>query len=239
MVCNSEYSRDYVLEYRPDLAGRAIVVHNGLDLAHTVERVPSSDRLVIAFVGRIHPKKGHGVMVEAARLAHQTGSNWDIHLFGDSLPEHEALRRELLERIERYGLEDHVHWHGFVESTETMYRGADVAVVPSVVPEEFSLVCVEAQSMEVPVVATGPGGPSEVLVDRETGFVVAPGDPEALCAAIQVLERDDDLRVRMGRAGRQRMMARFSRERYGAAIRDACVDLLGGSQQASKAAEQR
>ena len=55
-----------------------------------------------------------------------------------------------------------------------MYCDADVCVVPSVVPEEYSMVCLEAQAFGRPVIATGPGGPSEVIADGVTGLIVRP-----------------------------------------------------------------
>ncbi|MEM9607400.1 MAG: glycosyltransferase, partial [Actinomycetota bacterium] len=93
-------------------------------------------------------------------------------------------------------------------------------------PEEFSLVTAEAQAMELPVVATGPGGPSEVLVDGETGFIVAPGVAVALAVRIHELVVDGELRERMGVAGRVHVSARFDRETYAVKVADALTDLL-------------
>ncbi|MDQ3146467.1 MAG: glycosyltransferase, partial [Actinomycetota bacterium] len=175
--------------------------------------------------GRIHPKKGHTVLIEAARLAAAEGSRWELDLWGDHLPEHEGLRRDLLRQVDEAGLSDRVDWRGFTVDTAAMYAGGDVAVVPSVVPEEFSLVCVEAQAMELAVVATGPGGASEVIVDGETGVIVPPGDAPALAAALRSLEVDPERRRRMGHRGRERMIRHFTREAYASAVRSHCLAL--------------
>jgi glycosyltransferase involved in cell wall biosynthesis len=227
VVCNSEYSRSFVLSHEPRLADRTVVVHNGLDLPDAETGPPADGPLRIACVARVHPKKGHGVLFEAAHLAAGSDSRWAIHLYGDALPEHAALREALDEQVARLGLTDTVDWHGFVEDVGQLYRGADVAVVPSVVPEEFSLVALEAQGLGLPVVATGPGGPSEVVVHEETGFVVPPGDAPALAAALRRLELDPTLRREMGRRGRDRARSVFSRSAYAARIREVCEQAVG------------
>lgn len=227
VVCNSTFTRDFVVGLAPALAARTTVVHNGLDHPPPPPPPPPSPRLRVTCVGRIHPKKGQGVLVEAAASARAQGADWELHLYGDTLPEHEELRVGLVHQVEAAGLEDRVHWHGFVDDLGRLYGGADVAVVPSVVPEEFSLVCLEASAMCLPVVATGPGGASEVVADRETGYVVPPRDPDALARALLELERDPDLRRRLGRRGRERAVTRFSREAYADGVLRACRGALG------------
>ena len=218
VVCNSGFTRDFVVRTVPGLADRTTVVHNGLDLPPAPPPPPPSPRLRVACVGRIHPKKGHGVLLAAVAEGRSGGADWEVHLYGDNLPEHEGLRRALERQVAEAGLGDRVHWHGFVDDVRAMYGGADVAVVPSVVPEEFSLVCLEASAMGLAVVATGPGGASEVVVDGETGLVVPPGDASALAGALLVLERDPERRRAMGCRGAERARTAFSRVAYAEAI---------------------
>ena len=226
VVCNSAFTRDFVVALAPALAGRTTVVHNGLDLPPTPPEPPPSERLRITCVGRIHPKKGQGVLVEAAASARAAGADWELHLYGDALPEHQGLRLGLERQVRAAGLDGRVHWHGFVDDPQRLYGGADVAVVPSVVPEEFSLVCLEASAMCLPVVVTGPGGASEVVADRETGLVVSPRDPTALAGALLELERDPVRRRAMGRRGGERARERFSRGAYAAGVVAACRQAL-------------
>jgi glycosyltransferase involved in cell wall biosynthesis len=154
------------------------------------------------------------VLLEALARAYRDGRRWVVHLFGDTLAEHQPLHRELEEFAAAHNLTDAVVWHGFVDDLQIQYADADVAVVPSVVPEEFSLVCLEAQSMMVPVVATGPGGASEVVVEGSTGLIVPPGDADALYRALAALDDDPERRHTMGIAGRRHVEATFSRERF-------------------------
>jgi glycosyltransferase involved in cell wall biosynthesis len=215
VICNSGYTESLVRQFRPRLAGRTTVVHNGINLplAPASNPVRASGPLRITCVGRIHPKKGQGVLLEAAGRAHREGREWTIDFFGDALPEHRELFRDYQARARRLGIAESVRWHGFVDG-DRRYADADVAVVPSVFPEEFSLVCVEAQAARLPVVATGPGGPSEILVDGETGHIVAPGDADALYAALAHLDDDRERARDFGDRGRIRMDDLFTREQY-------------------------
>ena len=90
------------------------------------------------------------------------------------------------------------------------YAQAQVAVVPSLY-EGFSLPAIEAMACGVALVATTGGALPEVVgTDGETGLLVPPDDPGALAVAIGRLLDDDELRLRLGAAGRQRVLGRFT-----------------------------
>jgi glycosyltransferase involved in cell wall biosynthesis len=81
------------------------------------------------------------------------------------------------------------------------WRHAGVGVVPSLWPEPFGLVAVEAMRSGVPVVASRTGALPDVVVDGNTGFLVAPGNTAELVAAIRRLDLGPGLRRALGRAG--------------------------------------
>jgi glycosyltransferase involved in cell wall biosynthesis len=87
-----------------------------------------------------------------------------------------------------------------------------IAVVPSITPEAFGLVAIEAMALGRPVVGSNVGGLRDVVVHAETGFLVPPGQPESVRDALEALAGDPALRERMGAAGRRRAMA-FSASR--------------------------
>ncbi len=114
--------------------------------------------------------------------------------------------------IKRLALEDTVRCVSGISDRElaVLYGEAEVAIVPSLY-EGFSLPAVEAMACGVPVVATTGGALPEVVgADGETALVVPPDDPGALAAAIARLLDDPELRVRLGAAGRQRVLTRFT-----------------------------
>ncbi len=114
--------------------------------------------------------------------------------------------------IKRLALEDTVRCISGISDRElaTLYGEAQVAIIPSLY-EGFSLPAVEAMACGVPVVATTGGALPEVVgADGETALLVAPDDPGALAAAIGRLLDDEALRTRLGAAGRQRVLSRFT-----------------------------
>ena len=116
------------------------------------------------------------------------------------------------ETIERLGLSDVVTFVSGVpdERIIELYSEAELAVVPSLY-EGFSLPAIEAMSCGVPLVATTGGAIPEVVgADGDTALLVPPGDSEALAAKLRLALDDPALRARVGAAGRQRIIDRWS-----------------------------
>lgn len=88
-------------------------------------------------------------------------------------------------------------------------QAADVLVNPSL-SESFGRGPVEAMACARPVIGAAVGGMLDTIVDGETGLLVPPDDPEALAAAMLALADDPERRRAMGRAGRARVLARYS-----------------------------
>ena len=114
--------------------------------------------------------------------------------------------------IARLGLEGAVTIAGVVDTLRMveLYAEAEVAVVPSLY-EGFSLPAVEAMACGVPLVTTTGGALPEVVgPPNRTALLVPPADPGALASAIVTALDDGELRARLGRAGRERVLERFT-----------------------------
>lgn len=114
--------------------------------------------------------------------------------------------------IKELGLEHHVEFITGVPEARIieLYAESQVAVVPSLY-EGFSLPAIEAMSCGVPLVATTGGALPEVVgADNDTALTVPPGDSEALAAKIALALDDPALRDRIGAAGRQRVLDRWT-----------------------------
>ena len=153
------------------------------------------------------PMKGLAPLLES--LAKVRTERPDAHLVVIGRPKE---RSKIPAMIETLGLGGAVEFVSGV-STERiveLYAEAEVACVPSLY-EGFSLPAVEAMACGVPVVATTGGAVPEVVgTDGETGLLVPPGDPSALATAILRALGDSDLRARIGAAGRERALDRFT-----------------------------
>jgi glycosyltransferase involved in cell wall biosynthesis len=102
----------------------------------------------------------------------------------------------------------------------------DIFVLPSAQPEPFGGVVLEAMAFGLPVIATAIGGSSEQVVPEETGFLIPPADPQSLSAKLRKLCEDRDLRIRLGRAGRQRIATQLSLDHTVNSISEAYMEVL-------------
>lgn len=153
------------------------------------------------------PLKGLVYLVEA--LAKVRTENPDAHLV---VVGRRADDGPVARAIETYGLEGAVEFVKGISDAKlvNLVRGAQVACVPSLY-EGFSLPAAEAMATGTPLVATTGGAIPEVAgADGETCLAVPPGDADALAGALKRLLGDGELRRRLGAAGRERVLARFT-----------------------------
>lgn len=202
---------------------RAVAAHledNGLDAELVplftplagIEPAPASagERRVL-FVGRIVPAKGLDVLLDAIGSLDATltvaGEGWSRHA--------------LEQRAERLGLASRVRFAGWLdgESLRRAYAEAAVVAIPSVWPEPFGLVGLEAMASARPVVASLTGGIGDWIEHDVTGLAVAPGDAPALAASIGALLDEPERARSMGRNGRRALEQHFSVESHVAALR--------------------
>jgi glycosyltransferase involved in cell wall biosynthesis len=183
---------------------------------HTPPRRPAGNTLL--YVGRIVPEKGIGYLLRAMP---QLNARARLIINGDG-----PARPEMAALAQRLGIDNRVEFLGWTcrEALLTCYEQADVVVVPSVWPEPFGLVGIEAMAYAKPVVAFRSGAIPEWLADGETGYALDRGDVAGLARRTEELLADPVLRLRMGRAGYERVAREFSRERHLAAIRDGLVN---------------
>jgi N-acetyl-alpha-D-glucosaminyl L-malate synthase BshA len=109
------------------------------------------------------------------------------------------------------GLCDAITFVGSLPLVEEVLAGADLFLLPSET-EAFGLAALEAMACEVPVIATAVGGLPEVVVDGETGYLRPVGDVAGMADAALELLADEELRKRMGAAGRRRAIENFGRD---------------------------
>src|SRR5271166_7085470 len=187
---------------------RMTVVPVGVD--HTVYRpfdevAPAPGRIMVTSSSDV-PMKGLVPLLEAvAKL--RTERDIELVVIGKPRPDGRVAKA-----IERLDLAPIVQCVTGITDDELArnYGQAQVAVVPSLY-EGFSLPAIEAMACGVALVATTGGALPEVVgVDGVTGLLVPPDDPGALALAIGRLLDDDQLRLRLGAAGRERVLGRFT-----------------------------
>jgi glycosyltransferase involved in cell wall biosynthesis len=212
VVAVSDAVRRHLIERRIASAEKVTVVPNGVDIDlfdssrfAPLERGDAHDP-VIGSVGRLHPQKGHSVLLDAAPAILARCPKARIEIVGEG-----PLRRTLESRARELGIDEHLCFLGpvpFAEIPATLARW-DLFVMPSRW-EGFGIAAAEAMAMGIPVVASAVEGIAELVRDGMTGSLVQPGDSGALASATLKLLADEEMRTRMGQSGRKRVAEDFS-----------------------------
>jgi glycosyltransferase involved in cell wall biosynthesis len=188
------------------------VIPNGVDPHRFSPRGPNArrtwgvgDREVVFLLPRRLVEK-NGVTWFARSLALLGTGAWRAVIAGAG-PEEQEMRRILATG----GVLDRCVFLGSVpqERMPEVYRGADVAVLPSL-REATSIAGLEAMATGLPIVGTNVGGIPEIVQDGISGLLVPPGEPVAMAEALKTMIQNATLRHSCGQAGRERVEQDFS-----------------------------
>jgi len=186
----------------------------GVDVTRFTPAEKPPEKFRAVFVGALIKRKGVHHLLEVWRRLNLKDA--ELVLVG-------AVHDEIRPVLAQYGGPD-VSVPGFVARVEECYRAAAVHIFPSEC--EGSAKCIyEAAACGLPQITTRESG--DIVLDGVNGLIVPPNDPEALAAAIERLYRDRDLAARLGAAGRQRMVEKFTWEHFRERLLEAYRVALG------------
>ena len=218
--------RRYVSEMGPFLPGaRWRVVPNGVRLPRRC-RPPANEKANFLFLGSLTRRKGAFDLVRAAAAASANGFAGVVTMAGGQrLP---GQRAELMQVIGQCPGRARIRLIGVVlgRKKSRALAAADCLVLPSYA-EGLPMAVLEAMARGRPVIATNVGAIPEAITDGREGFLIEPGDVDALADRMVRLSRDAGLRRAMGRAARRRAEKAFSMEAMVSAIRGVYQELLG------------
>ncbi len=203
-VCVSDGVAQEVRDHFPQLAGKVLTIHNGVDTgafapgvrgeqarALRAELQIAPGRLVAAFVGGNWEHKGLAQLIRALAQA----PDWDLVVAGP------GNVRRYQELADRHRVGEAVHWLGVVRDIQRVYGLADAFVLPSGY-ETFSLVTFEAAASGLAILATPVSGVRELIEDGHTGLLISQ-EPSAIAEGLQRLAEDPALRRQLGDAARE------------------------------------
>jgi glycosyltransferase involved in cell wall biosynthesis len=187
VLVNSDFSRDSLTEVVPSLARQSVVVYNGVAGPDAVSpaRAELTGGLRVVYVGRLSPRKGVDVAVDAVARLVERGVDARLDLVGSVFTGYEWYERQLHEQVAALGLADRVTFHGFRPSVWSALDEADVAVVPSRLEEPFGNTAVEAVLAGRPVVVSDIGGLAEAIDGFASAISVPADDVDALANALE------------------------------------------------------
>lgn len=201
-VFNSQTTQDAVAALRPALPRHVIATPAGDRLGALVAppaRAPGP--LQLLFIGNVIPRKGlAGLIAALARLR----GEWALTVAG-SLRTDAAHAKALRELAEQRGVATHIDWRGSVsdDTLRSLLASHHALVAPSSY-EGFGIVYLEAHAFALPALGTTPGGAGEIIVDGETGWLVAPDDTDSLADRLQRWHDDRPLLARQSAAALER-----------------------------------
>jgi glycosyltransferase involved in cell wall biosynthesis len=203
------YTQELLLERFPHAADKIFLTPGALRTDFAVVRAKTAqprDKIVVLTVGRLHPRKGQLVTLEALQmLPQEVRGRLEYWIVGG------RNKGNYEERLRSQAAADtwlSVKFFGNIPDQELaeVYERADIFALTSInhgdSVEGFGLVYLEAAAHGLPIVAHNVGGVSEAVVDGVTGLLVTPERPAELAAAFEKLIHDVPLRRRLGEAGR-------------------------------------
>jgi len=175
----------------------------------------SRDKKIILMPGRLTKWKGQEVFIEALNLVNKAlgyQSFYAVILGSDQ--GRNVYSKKVKRLAEQYRLTRQLR---FIENCKNMplaYKISDLIVSPSIEPEAFGRIAIEAQAMEKPIVASNIGGSNETVVDNKTGFLFESGNSEDLSKKIiKILNSDESTLKFIGIEGRKNIMKKFNVEK--------------------------
>ena len=208
---NSEFGRRLLVRLgAPE--DRTTVLPNGISLAEFAAPAPADLRsrfgwpgsaTVVACVTRLVQGKGLTTLIEAMSLA-AGRADLRLALAGDG-----PLRAELELLATRNGLRERVGFAGEVRDVAGFLAGADAAALLSEEREHCSNSILEALAAARPVIATAAGGNAELVREGENGWLVPPGNPQAVAGVLVRLAADPATARALGKAGRAAVGERY------------------------------
>ncbi len=224
IVIDREHERRFT---RASGGARVATIHDGIELAPP--RAPElrrlHDPLRLCLIGGVAPRKGQDLAVETLGSLARAGVAAELSVVGREIDA--PFAGKLRERARALGVADRLRFTGELPSVAGELARADVLVVPSRA-ERTPLAIMEAMAEGIPVVATDVGGVAELVLDRETGWLIPPGDPAALTGALTDIAAEPDRALEIAARARAHVAAEFSLAGTLAGVRDEVDRLIAG-----------
>ena len=175
----------------------------------------NKEKKIILVPGRLTSWKGQELFIEAINLVKIELGYEAFHVVVLGSDQGRNLyKKKLIRLTEQYRLNKQIKFIDHCKDMALAYYISDIIVSPSIEPESFGRVAVEAQSMERLIIASNIGGSNETIINNKTGFLFEAGDANSLSKKIiQAITMDETSLKLLGREGRKNVIKKFNVEK--------------------------
>jgi len=195
---------------------KQVIIWNGCKFFNKLENLnQNKDSINILLLGRISYRKGHHILIQAISfLPTKYQKNLKLKIVGDVYLKQNKLKNMLANMVVKNNLQHIIEFQSFTSNPEFLYNWANVVVIPSVLPESFGLVAIEAMSLGKLVLAANIGGLNEIIENNMTGMLFQPGNEKDLATKIIEIIENPRLIQDIGNKGFEVFQTKFTEEIY-------------------------
>lgn len=226
IICNSQSTKREITSILPMSRKQILVVYNGKDWSEYQSRqsvrssCDTTTPVRLTVVGRLSPRKGQDIAVQALAEIISTGADATLTLVGGVFPGYEWYEQDLKETAAKLDLADRVKFVGFQEDIRTVLAQTDIAIVPSRI-EPFGTVAAECMAAGLLTIVADVQGLAEIVENGNTGLTFSADDHSALArSCIWAMTHPEETK-NLALRGQHDVSERFSLDRYEREVVDA------------------
>ena len=199
------------------------LVYNGVDIKKFGRRASPKEVLLkkynlnqdvkyIGMAGRLSPRKGHTIFIQAASKMCQNHNDVEFLIAGEAFYKKDNYLNSVNKEIYDLELDKKITFLGHISNMQEFYPMLDIFVLPSILPECFPLTILEAMAMGIPVVSSALGGPLEIIENGKDGYLYPHDSTDELVTILSKLVIDDHKRKLLSTNAQKKIKERFTEE---------------------------
>ncbi len=167
----------------------------------------TNPRLNILYVGALMKGKGQMEAIQVAKILKHENQKFNLKFVG-LFDQKDSFYLSLKKEIDEFDLNDSIEFIGYMDDLTEEYLNADILLNLSF-SESFSMVILEASLHELPVISYNSGGPSDIIVNNQTGYLIKTGDINSVSNLLIDLNANRHLLNELGEKARKNSVEKF------------------------------
>ena len=168
------------------------------------------EEIVITMIARVNHWKGQNYFLDIATLLNISNTNLKFIMVGDSFPGNEYMVDELEARIAKLPFKNNLINLNYRSDVNEILKATDIFICPSILPDPFPTVILEAMAAGKAIVSTSQGGALEMIDDNQNGLLIPINNPKEAAVIIQTLIDDKEKRLQFAKEAKLTLDKNFS-----------------------------